>query len=61
MGDIEEEFKAKNLGGVDWLKLKPAEINSAIDACSDVAALRAMLKKMAVAVWFLVQTEIVNR
>jgi hypothetical protein len=61
MGDIEEEFKAKNLGGVDWLKLKPPEINNAIDACSDVATLRAMLKKMATTIWFLVQTEIVNR
>jgi hypothetical protein len=61
MGDIEEEFKAKNLGGVDWLKLKPPEINNAIDACSDVATLRAMLKKMAITIWFLVQMEIVNR
>ena len=61
MPDLEEEFKAKNAGGIDWLKLKPSEINTVIDGINTLADAKVVLKKMAIVLWFYIQQELRGR
>jgi len=61
LGDLEEEFKSKNVGGIDWLKFKPSEINAVIDDINTLADAKIVLKKMAVVLWFSIQQELRGR
>ena len=61
MPDLEEEFKAKNVGGIDWLKLKPSEINAVIDGINTLADAKVVLKKMAIVLWFYINQELRGR
>jgi len=59
--DLEEEFKTKNVGGINWLNLKPSEINTIIDGINTLADAKIVLKKMAIVLWFYIQQELRGR